>query len=246
VAELGCRGWAFTDVLPSFTRLEDDLDFGDQPYHGRGGPIPVSRAPLDPWSPLHLALRDAALTLGYGSADDHNAPEGTGGSPFAMNARHEQRVSTNDAYLEPARARPNLTIVGAALGDHVELDGHRACGVRVLRGAGWQVLAGRAVILCAGAIHSPAVLLRSGIGPADDLRRLGVAPLVHAPGVGQNLGAHPRIALRLQLRPGAQAASRYARQSMCLVRDSSESNRYRGSPQRPKAPLESPHRSVSA
>jgi choline dehydrogenase-like flavoprotein len=65
-AELGCRGWSFVDVLPSFNRLEDDLDFGDRPYHGRGGPIPVSRAPLDTWSPLHLALRDAALALGYG------------------------------------------------------------------------------------------------------------------------------------------------------------------------------------
>jgi choline dehydrogenase len=220
-AELGCQGWAFADVLPSFNRLENDLDFGDQPYHGRGGPIPVSRPPLDTWSPLHLALRDAALTLGYGSADDHNAPEGTGVSPFAMNVRNEQRVSTNDAYLEPARSRPNLTIVGDALVDHVELDGRRARGVRVLSGEGWHVIEGREVILCAGAIHSPALLLRSGIGPAEDLRRIGVAPLVNAPGVGQNLGEHPLITLRLQLRPDAQAASLSARQSMCVVRYSS-------------------------
>jgi choline dehydrogenase len=118
----------------SFNRLEDDLDFGDQPYHGRGGPIPVSRPSLDTWSPLHLALREAALMLGYGSTDDHNAPDGTGVSPFAMNVRNEQRVSANDAYLEGARSRPNLTIVGDALVDHVELDGRRAHGVRVLSG----------------------------------------------------------------------------------------------------------------
>src|SRR5262245_60749840 len=62
-AELGCTGWAFADVLPFFKRLEDDLDFGDQPYHGRGGPLPISRAPLDTWPPLHLALRNAALAL---------------------------------------------------------------------------------------------------------------------------------------------------------------------------------------
>jgi hypothetical protein len=98
-----------------------------------------------------------------------------------MNMRNGQRVSTNDAYLEPARSRPNLTIVGDALVDHVELDGRRARGVRVLTGEGWHVIDGRDVILCAGAIDSPAILPRSGIGPADDLRRVGVAPLVNAP-----------------------------------------------------------------
>lgn len=217
-AALGCRGWAFADVLPAFNRLEDDRDFGDRPYHGRGGPIPVSRAPLDALSPLHHALRDAALALGYGWADDHNAPEGTGASPFAMNLRDERRVSTNDAYLEPARGRPNLAIVGDALVDHVAVDGRRAHGVRVRIGEGWRVIEGREVVLCAGAIHSPAILLRSGIGPAEELRRVGVVPLVDAPGVGQNLGEQPIVILALQLRPDAAAASPHARQNGCLVR----------------------------
>jgi choline dehydrogenase len=220
-AELGCRGWAFADVLPSFKRLEDDLDFGDRPYHGCSGPVPVSRIPLDTWSPFHLALRDAALALGYGWADDLNAPESTGASPSALNVRNGQRVSTNDAYLEPARGRSNLTIIGDALVDHVELDGRRAHGVRVLTSAGWQLVYGQEVILCAGAIHSPAILLRSGIGPADDLWRLGVAPLVNAPGVGQNLGEHPLIELTLQLRPDARAASLHTRPGLCIVRYSS-------------------------
>jgi len=96
-----------------------------------------------------------------------------------------------------------------------------ARGVRVLSGEGWQVIEGREVILCTGAIHSPAILLRSGIGPADDVRRIGVAPLVNAPGVGHNLGEHPLITLRLQLHPDAHAAALYARQSMCIVRYSS-------------------------
>ncbi len=104
--------------------------------------------------------------------------------------RNEQRVSTNDAYLEPARCRPNLTIVGDAVVDRVELDGGLARGVRVLIGEAWHVINSREVFLCAGAIHSPAILLRSGIGPADDLRQIGIAPLVNAPGVGQNLGEH--------------------------------------------------------
>jgi choline dehydrogenase len=220
-AELGCTGWAFADVLPAFNRLEDDLDFGDQPYHGRGGPIPVYRPPLDTWPPFHLALRDAALALGYGWADDHNAPETTGVSPWAMNVRDGQRVSTNDAYLDPARSRPNLTVAGDVLVDCVELDGRRARGVRIRTGEGWQVIRGQEVIVCAGAIHSPAILLRSGIGPAENLRRVGVAPLVNAPGVGQNLGEHPLIGLTLRLQPEARAASPHARQSACIVRYSS-------------------------
>jgi 5-(hydroxymethyl)furfural/furfural oxidase len=164
-AELGCMGWSFADVLPSFKRLEDDLDFGDQAYHGHGGPLPVARAAVNSWSPLHVALRDAALALGYGWSDDQNAPGSSGVSPSAMNLRNEQRVSTNDAYLEPARGRPNLTIVGQALVDRVELDGRRARGVRVLLNEEWQVIRGQDVFLCAGAIHSPAILLRSGIWP---------------------------------------------------------------------------------
>ena len=83
-----------------------------------------------------------------------------------MNMRNGRRVSTNDAYLEPARERPNLTIIGNALVDRVEFLGSRATGVRVRTAGGWTVMHGRAVVLCAGAIHSPALLMRSGIGPA--------------------------------------------------------------------------------
>jgi choline dehydrogenase-like flavoprotein len=114
-AQRGCKGWSFAQVLPAFSRLEDYLDYGDQPYHGRGGPIPIYRPPLATWEPLHGALRDAALDLGYGWVDDRNAPEGTGVSPWAMNMWNGRRVSTNDADLEPARERPNLTIMGDAL-----------------------------------------------------------------------------------------------------------------------------------
>jgi choline dehydrogenase len=220
-AALGCRGWSFADVLPSFCRLEDDRDFGTEAYHGRGGPIPVYRARLDTWEPLHLALRDAALDLGYGWADDHNAPESSGVSPWAMNMRDGRRISTNDAYLEPARSRPNLRIIGDALVDRVAFDGRHATGVHVHTSGGWQFIEGREVLLCAGAIHSPAILMRSGIGPADELRRLGVAPLVNAPGVGRNLGEHPLVGLDLQLRPEARASSLHARTFMCIVRYSS-------------------------
>jgi 5-(hydroxymethyl)furfural/furfural oxidase len=217
----GCTGWSFAQVLPAFIRLEDDLDFGDHPYHGRGGPIPIYRPPLETWEPLHGALRDAALDLGYGWVDDHNASEGTGVSPWAMNMRNGRRVSTNDAYLEPARERPNLAIMGDALVDRVEFLGSRVMGVRVRTAGGWTVVHGRAVLLCAGAIHSPAILMRSGIGPANALRAIGITPLFDAPGVGQNLGEHASVTLQMHLRPEAWASSVDVRPIMCLVRYSS-------------------------
>ena len=119
-AALGCAGWSGEDVLPSFIRLEDDLNFGGAPYHGRGGPVPLCRVPLAEWGAVDLALRDAAVGLGYGWAEDYHAPGSTGVSPVALTMREDRRVSTNDGYLEPARGRDNLTIMGGALVERVE------------------------------------------------------------------------------------------------------------------------------
>ena len=127
-AREGCEGWSGAEVLPYFIKLEDDLDFGGEPYHGRGGPIPVMRTPQEEWGGIDKALRDACLGLSYGWCADHNAPEGTGVSPYAMNRRNNARVSTNDAYLEPARGRGNLRIIGDALVDSVEFDGSTGGG----------------------------------------------------------------------------------------------------------------------
>jgi 5-(hydroxymethyl)furfural/furfural oxidase len=218
---LGCTDWSFSDVLPAFRRLEDDLDFGDRPYHGRGGPIPVYRAPQERWGKVDLAVRDASLDLGYGWCDDHNAPEGTGVSPYAINSRDGVRVSTNDAYLEPARARANLTIIGGALVDRIVLNGTRATGVRVLVHEDWRTITADEILLCAGAIHSPAVLLRSGIGPANELRELGIEVAAELPGVGRNLLDHPAVRLQMRLRPEARAAGIDARHTNCCVRYSS-------------------------
>ncbi len=220
-AAQGCPGWSAADLLPYFNKLEDDRDFGDQPYHGRGGPIPITRTPLERWGAVDRALRQAALDLGYGWSDDHHAPGSTGVSPWAHNTRDDRRVSTNDAYLEPARAWPNLRIQGEALVDRVEFAGRRAVGVLVRTPAGWTHVAGRTVILCAGAIHSPAILLRSGIGPAEHLGALGIDPLVDLPGVGQNLGEHPRAGLALDLRPAARLSSVHQRPFNCCLRYSS-------------------------
>lgn len=218
-ADEGCVGWSGEECLPYFIKLEDDLDFGDAPYHGRGGPTPVCRLPVEQWSPQDQAIRTAALALGYGWSDDHNAPFSTGVSPYAMNTRDGRRVSTNDAYLEPARNRPNLTILGDAHVDRVIFDGRRARGVRTRIADRWETFSGCEVVLSAGAFHSPAILQRSGIGRATLLQALGIPIVVDAP-VGENLSDHPEVNLILDFRPEAQAAPD-DRFTNCCVRYSS-------------------------
>src|SRR5271163_53527 len=216
----GCRGWSGADVLPAFLKLEDDEAFGDQPYHGRGGPIPIYRAPRDRWGAVDLALADASVALGYGYCDDHNAPTGTGASPYAINSRNGVRVSTNDAYLEAARDRSNLSIFGDALVDRVEFEGARAVALHVRIEGAWRRIEAAEFILSAGAIHSPAILMRSGIGPAPLLHALDIPVRVDAP-VGENPRDHPQISMQFDLKPEARAGSLSARHTYCCVRYSS-------------------------
>jgi choline dehydrogenase-like flavoprotein len=219
-ADEGCDGWSGEELLPYFNRLEDDLDFGGAPYHGSGGPIPVYRAPLESWGAVDKALRAAALDFGYGWNPDHNAPFGTGVSPYAINSRVLRRVSTNDAYLEPARDRPNLTIIGDAHVDRVLFEGRRATGVRVRIGGEWVELHGREIILSAGSVYTPPILLRSGVGPAEELLDLGIA-VVHYLPVGRNLVDHPIVGVGLALRPESRWPTPHARHTNCIVRYSS-------------------------
>jgi len=213
-------GWRPDDVLRYFTKLEDDQDFPEANFHGRGGPTPVRRAPKADWGPMDLALAEAGQILGYGWAADHNAPGATGVSPYAINNRAGKRVSVNDAYLEPARGRPNLTIIGDALVDRVLFDGRRAAGVRVRLGGAWVELKARTTILSAGAVHSPAILVRSGIGPAGHLEALGIARRATLP-VGDNLQDHPAIAVAMPLKPAVRVADIAFRHTNCCLRYSS-------------------------
>jgi 5-(hydroxymethyl)furfural/furfural oxidase len=216
-AEQGAHGWSGEECLPWFNRLEDDLDFGGAPYHGKGGPIPVYRAPLDKWGPIDKALRSAALDIGYGWNDDHNAPFGSGVSPYAINSRDGRRVSVNDAYLEPARERPNLTIVGDAHVERVLFDGTRATGVRAHLPDGVTDFHAREVILSAGSVYTPPILLRSGIGPAEDLRELGIDVLRDSP-VGRSLVDHPIVGMAVMLKPEHRWGSITERHTNCIVR----------------------------
>lgn len=220
-AELGCEGWSAADVLPLFDRIEDDADFGTAQGVRRGGPLPVYRTPIERWGAVDRGLREAALACGYPWKPDLNAPRGEGVSCYPINIRDGQRVTTNDAYLEPARGRANLDIRGGALVDRVLFEGTRTVGVRTRIGDAWQEIAAREVVLSAGAIHSPAILLRSGIGPAAQLRGLGIPVLADLPAVGRNLMDHPVIRATLHLKPERRARGADARHTNCCVTYSS-------------------------
>jgi 5-(hydroxymethyl)furfural/furfural oxidase len=219
----GCTGWSAADVLPLFDRIEDDAEFGPEQGGARhAGPLPVYRAPIEAWGCVDRGLREAALAAGYPWKPNLNAPTGEGVSCNPINSRDGHRVTTNDGYLEPARGRPNLEIRGRALVDRVVFEGRRAVGVRVRLGTEpWTEIHGREIVLSAGAIHSPAILMRSGIGPAEDLRAFGI-PVMHAhAGVGRHFMDHPILRASLDLKPGHRSLGADARHTNCCVTYSS-------------------------
>ena len=219
-AEAGCEGWSHATLLPHMNRIEADPLGG--PHHGSAGPVPVYRAPRTAWGPIDRALHDAALALGYPAHDDLNAPDGEGVATYPINSRNGVRVSTNEAFLEPARGRPNLTIQGEALVERVLLEGRQVRGVRVhLPGRGWIDIAARQVVLCAGAVHSRAILLRSGIGDPASLAPRGL-PGPHAlPEVGRNFMDNPMLRAGVVLKPEHRPTDPDARHTNLCVSYSS-------------------------
>jgi choline dehydrogenase len=191
-AALGNPGWGFVDLLPYLRRIESDPIGG--PLHGTDGPVPVSRVAEDDLSPVDRALVESAqeLNLPY-VADANGAPaQRPGVGPMPRNVAGGVRMNAAFTYLAPARPRPNLTVVPDTLVDRVLVEGGRATGVRTVDG---REARGREVILCAGAYGSPAVLMRSGIGPADQLRGLGIGVVADRPGVGESLRDHPILSI---------------------------------------------------
>ncbi|UOR03445.1 GMC family oxidoreductase N-terminal domain-containing protein [Leucobacter allii] len=181
----GAAGWGPAEMLESAIAIEDDHDFPASPVHGTDGPFPVYREPESGWGGIDRALREAALDAGYAWAPDHNDPASTGVSPFAMHIRDGLRVSTNHAWIEPARGRANLEIRGGVQVDRVEFVSGRASGVRDAEGNVYRLSARGEVVLCAGAAHSPAMLWRSGIGPRAELAKLGIDAVADLPvGIG--------------------------------------------------------------
>ena len=191
-AAAGNPGWSFEDVLPAFRRLETDAEFGDRPWHGAGGPLPITRYPGLARSAIHEAAIEAFGAVGFAPVEDHNEPGAVGVGPMPMNGRAGERVTTFDAWLPAGWDSPTLSIRPDTLVARVLLEGGRAVGVELSDGS--AIRAGH-VILSAGTYGSPSILLRSGIGPSADLRALGVTPLVDLPGVGANLADHVGVDL---------------------------------------------------
>ncbi|MEQ8178010.1 MAG: GMC family oxidoreductase N-terminal domain-containing protein, partial [Amphiplicatus sp.] len=187
-ARLGAAGWSFADVLPYFKKAEGNARGADD-WHSADGPLCVSD--LRCRNPLCETFLDAAMELQLPRNDDFNGPSQEGMGFYQVTQRNGRRCSAAAAYLEPARERPNLTIVSDAHAEKILLHEKRAKGVKVRRKGGDDIImARREVILSAGAFQSPQLLLLSGIGPGEHLRRHGVAVVVDAPEVGENLQDH--------------------------------------------------------
>jgi choline dehydrogenase len=199
-ATLGNDEWGWAKVLPSFRRLEDD-PAGPAEWHGRRGPITIRRWQLDELIPLQRAFFEVCRGLGFPEVSDHNHPDATGVGPFPQNRRDGLRLSTAIGYLLPARQRPNLTIRPHCLVDRVLVAGDHAVGVEVGVQGRSEVARGRRITLAAGAIGSPAILLRSGIGPKTTLNELGIDVISDLPGVGADLADHPVTRLLLVPKP---------------------------------------------
>jgi choline dehydrogenase len=186
-AEHGLKGWSFDEVQPDYVKLEHATG-GDDRWHGRSGPLPIHQLSRDEITPMQRAFVDAAQANGIPATADFNGPSPEGVGPYPKNVVNGTRVNTGMAYLtDEVRDRPNLEIRGDTLVGRVLFDGTRTTGVQLDDGT--QLEAGE-VILSAGVYGSAAVLLRSGIGPAADLRDIGIPVLVDLP-VGQRLQDHP-------------------------------------------------------
>jgi len=197
-AAAGNTGWSFNDLLPVFCAVETDTDFAND-WHGTTGPVPVSRLGLAELGEYPRAFLTAAAAAGHPQVADHNRPGALGVGPLPRNVRNGTRMSTALTYLAPARPRPNLEIRPDTLVDRVLLSGDRAHGVRLHTG---ERVEADAVVLAAGAYGSPAILLRSGIGPAEQLRQLDLPVAADLPGVGANLVDHPLVSVDLPATPG--------------------------------------------
>ncbi|MGH6989027.1 MAG: GMC family oxidoreductase [Stellaceae bacterium] len=188
-ARAGNTGWSYREVLPYFRRSENNETWPDSPYHGAGGPMNVTH--LDRYNPLCEALFAAAESMQMRRTDDFCGVEQEGFGIRQVTQRDGRRESAATAYLTPVLRRPNLRVMTGALAHRVTFSGQRASGLlATVGGAARLIPARREVILAAGAIASPLLLMRSGIGPGEELRRRGIAVRHDSPGVGANLQDH--------------------------------------------------------
>ncbi len=226
-ADLGNDEWSFIKVLPYLRKLESDMDIRDD-FHGSEGPIPVRRFHREDWLPFQEAFYRATLAAGYPEDADMNNPDSGGVGPIPMNNPNGIRMSTGLTYINPNRHRLNLTVRGDVLVHRILFDGVKAVGVEVESGGEVFKVEANEIVLSAGAIASPQILMLSGVGPAAHLRSVGI-PLLHdLPGVGKNFRDHPMVPVRLRVRddfpqdpdaPRVQTGLRYTAEGSSLRND---------------------------
>ena len=201
---IGAKGWDWNSVLPYFRRLETDLDFTDQ-LHGAQGPITVRRMPMEQWDDFTLSVTKVWNELGYQLRPDMNGEFGEGYSPLPLSNDGSARRSTAVGYLDAAtRRRPNLQILGETQARRILFANGRANGAEVRRNGAIETITADNVVVSAGALHTPWLLMLSGIGPGAHLRQHGIEVLVDRPGVGGNLMDHPAIHISGYLPPVAR------------------------------------------
>jgi 5-(hydroxymethyl)furfural/furfural oxidase len=216
----GAAGWGWNDVLPFYRKLERDLDFGGE-MHGKDGPVPIRRTKPDDWAPLSKAVHSYAQERQIPFIADMNADFRDGYGAVPMSNWPDKRASAAICYLDAAvRARGNLTIINGAAATGFIFEGRRVVGVTVRIGGEAKEFRAREVVLSAGGVHSPAFLMRQGIGSAAHLREHGVEVRADLPGVGENLSNHAIVFVGLlqnkdarqaeALRPHPMSAFRYS------------------------------------
>ena len=216
-AARGATGWNWDNVLPYFKKVERDMDF-DGPWHGNAGRIPVRRIFPDLWPEHAKAAAEAFKQAGHKYHLDQNGAFEDGYFPITISNAYERRVSAAIGYLDPGtRLRENLTISTETQVSELLFEGHRCVGVKALVRGQPQEFRANEVILSSGAIHSPAHLLRAGIGPSGDLRELGIDVRAHVPGVGQRLQDHPAVAVAAFIKPHARIIHDYSRRHIYLA-----------------------------
>ena len=217
---LGATGWGWNDVLPFYRKLENEMDFGGE-LHGKDGPVPIRRTKPEDWAPLSKAVHVYAQERQIPFIADMNADFRDGYGAVPMSNWPHKRASAAICYLDAAvRARRNLTIINGATATGFVFEGRRVTDVDVRIGDEDRRFSAREIILSTGGIHSPAFLMRSGIGPAGHLRELGIDVRHDLPGVGRNLSNHaivfvgllqkPQARQALSLRPHPMTAFRYS------------------------------------
>ena len=193
-------GYGWDDWLPWLCGIEQDRQFGTAAYHGDVGPIPIARYPRSAFFDLQERFVEAALLRGHGWIDDHNAPGAVGVGPIPLNMDDGVRQTPADRYLDPALARPNLTLLAGVLVDRVRFHDGRAIAIEAVGADGEALtLPADQVVMALGTYATPAALLRSGVGPRDELARHAI-PIEHeVPGLGRGMQDHPKIGYRFDL-----------------------------------------------